>query len=236
MQHQFGCRSAGRRCILKFGAGLGSIATSRVTTANATASGKDPLATTKIGSVMLPDIDDIQLLFVDLQSTLMSASKTNSPTTISAAVRVLYRVGQMLNWPTTISVVSVAGKLIPELSSEISKNNLFPRTITDPFREVAFTEAVARHNRKTLIVSGFSTETAVLQTTFSALTAGYLVYVPVDAIGSRSGRTEAAAIREIERAGGVTTSVRSLLLRMTSDLPSKLASMVFAEIMNLEEY
>jgi len=68
------------------------------------------------------------------------------------------------------------------------------------------------------MIAGFSAETAVLHTALGALAAGYTVYVPVDCTGSRAERTEAAAFREMERAGVTTSSLRSLLLRMTPDL------------------
>lgn len=44
-----------------------------------------------------------------------------------------------------------------------------------------------------------------------AIAAGYRAYVPVEACGSMPSRTEDTAFRQIEAAGGVTTSVVSLV-------------------------
>lgn len=170
---------------------------------------------------MNPDIDDIQLLLIDLQPAIIANSKTINPETISAAAGALAKAAEILGWPMTFSVVPVGGNpgtILPHLQAYAKQADIFPRTVTNPFLVPEIAQALSIKGRKTLIVSAVSTEVAVLQTTFGALAAGYKVYVPVDAIGSRSERTEAAALREIERAGVVTTSVRSLLLRLTPDL------------------
>lgn len=167
------------------------------------------------------DLDDIQLLLIDLQPSIIANSRTNAPETISAAAVALARAAKILGWPVTASVVPQGGKqgaMIAELATETAKVEIFTRTVTNPFMVAEFSRTLSNNGRKTLIVSGVSTEVAVLQTSCGAIAAGYKAYVPVDAIGSRSERTEAAALREMERAGVVTTSVRSLLLRLTPDL------------------
>jgi hypothetical protein len=55
------------------------------------------------------------------------------------------------------------------------------------------------------------------EATRDAIAAGYRAYVPVDACGGMSSRTEDAALRQIEAAGGVTTSVVSLVTAMAPD-------------------
>jgi len=64
--------------------------------------------------------------------------------------------------------------------------------------------------RRTLVVSGFATEVVVLHAVRAAISAGCDVLVPVDACGGMSARTEDAAFRQIEAAGGVTTSLVGL--------------------------
>ena len=59
----------------------------------------------------------------------------------------------------------------------------------------------------------------MLRAALSALESDYRVQVPVDACGGLSARTEDAALRQIEAAGGVTTSVVSLMTAMAYSLP-----------------
>ena len=51
-----------------------------------------------------------------------------------------------------------------------------------------------------------------------AIAAGYQASVPVDACGGMSSRTEDAAFRQIEAAGGVTTSVVTLVTALVPDV------------------
>jgi nicotinamidase-related amidase len=87
----------------------------------------------------------------------------------------------------------------------------------DPFLDVATEEALVATGRKSLVVAGFATEVVVAHAVRSAIDAGYRVYVPVDACGGMSSRTEDAAFRQIEAAGGVTTSVVGLVAAFAPD-------------------
>ena len=67
-------------------------------------------------------------------------------------------------------------------------------------------------------MTGFATEVVVLHAAHSAIKAGYHVYyVPVDAWGGMSSRTEEAAFRKIEAVGGITTSVVGLVTALAPD-------------------
>lgn len=57
----------------------------------------------------------------------------------------------------------------------------------------------------------------MLHSALDAIGAGYGVHLPLDAVGGRTARTEAAVIRQMERAGGVTTSMLSLITRLEPD-------------------
>jgi hypothetical protein len=59
--------------------------------------------------------------------------------------------------------------LIPELSDHQTDANLFHRTVTSPFLDRRIVQALAAYRRNVLVVSGYSTEAAVLQSTFDAL-------------------------------------------------------------------
>jgi hypothetical protein len=67
------------------------------------------------------------------------------------------------------------------------------------------------------------------------LEVGCEVIVPVDAIGSRSERTETAAIRQMENAGASVTSVRSLLMRQTPEVSTLPGSAILRSLGALQE-
>nr|WP_285016868.1 isochorismatase family protein [Novosphingobium sp. fls2-241-R2A-195] len=87
--------------------------------------------------------------------------------------------------------------------------------------------------RKTLVISGYAAEVVVLQAVLDAVAAGYTVHYVVDAIGSKSARTEEAAFREMEEAGAIPTSVLSLTTRLTPDFFHSPGSETFAALQTL---
>ncbi len=96
----------GRRALMRTGA-VGSLL------GLMTAAGAAPAAAQASSSTTLKDaprsaqIDPatVQVLFVDLQTSLVAESKTTPPATIGTAAGVLAKVAQILKMPTLFSVV-----------------------------------------------------------------------------------------------------------------------------------
>ncbi|MCO1367040.1 isochorismatase family protein [Burkholderia multivorans] len=182
------------------------------------------------------NVADVQMLFVDLQPELTSGCKTILPQALAANAAVLANVGQLVDVPITFSVVPVQGapgQLIAELAPYSNSGNTFPRVVAGPFMDPALASRLAAHERKTLIVSGFTAEVAVTQAALGALSADYTVFVPVDAIGSRSVRTESAALRMMERAGAIPASVQTLAAFLAPDFSRPPGSDVLATFVRL---
>lgn len=166
------------------------------------------------------DAKDVQVLFVDMQSQLTRDSTSVRPDVLGANAAALAHVAQLLHIPTNFSVVPVGGKvvpLIPELARYASASNTFPRVLAGTFSDPVLVGNLKKQHRKVLVVSGYATEVAVLQTVLAAEKAGFTVYIPVDAMGSRSSRTESAALREMEMAGAIPTSVLALAAQLAPD-------------------
>ena len=53
------------------------------------------------------------------------------------------------------------------------------------------------------------------------------MYVPVDACGGISERTEAAALRQIEAVGGITTSTVTLATALAPDFSTEMGKAMF---------
>ena len=179
------------------------------------------------------DPRDVQILFADLQPQLISASQTVSPDRLASAAEVLVKVAGILELPTTYTVVPVAGQpgiLIPQLARYATPASTFARVVASPFLDPAIAARLASHNRNVLVIAGFSAEVVVFQSSLDGIMAGYSVQVPLDAIGSRSERTESPAIRQIERAGGAITSVLSLVTRMSQDFSREPGALILKEL------
>jgi hypothetical protein len=168
----------------------------------------------------LLDPADVQILFADLQPSIVARSRTNPPDAIARSAGVMAGVGALLGLPLHFSVVPEGGDdpvLIPELARHGAASQLRPRGSASPFLEEATRTALSATGRKTLVLCGFATEVVVLHAVRGAIEAGYSVLVPVDACGSMSARTEDATFRQIEAAGGATTSVVGIATAMAAD-------------------
>lgn len=174
---------------------------------------------------------DVQVVFVDLQPELTRASRTVTPQALATNARVLAKIAAITHVPVTFSTVSVAGqpgRLLPELLPYANAGNVYPRVPAGTFQDPALVAGLQAQHRKVLVVSGYATEVAVLQTALGALGAGYRVYFVVDAVGSKSNRTEQAAFDEMRQAGATPISVLALAGMLAPDFTKPPGAAVLA--------
>src|ERR1700719_3671160 len=186
--------------------------------------------------MMMLDPNTVQVLFADLQPQLVARSKTNTPDALVRSAAVLAQVARLLRLPMHLSVVPEGGQrpeLIPELARETDGVAQQSRVWASPFLDEATRAAIAATGRQHLVIAGFATEAVVLHAVLDAIAAGYRVYVPVDACGGLSARTEDAAFRQIEAAGGVTTSVVTLVTALAPDFSTDLGGKAFGILQSL---
>ena len=179
----------------------------------------------------LLNANDVQILFVDLQPELIRDSRTVKAPALSANAAGLARVAKLTHVPVSFSIVPVGGKPghhLPELAQYATANNTVQRVMAGTFMAPRLVSLLASHPRKTLIVAGYATEVAVLQTVLDALKAGYRVFFVTDVTGSRSSRTEEAAMKQMEMAGAIPTSVLAVAAQLAPDFSRKPGSDVLA--------
>ncbi len=180
--------------------------------------------------------DTAQVLIIDLQVQIVARSKTTPPDALGASAGVLLQLAKLFRLPIVISVVPEQEKP-PELIAELRGEDAFApqklRAGASAFLDPATNDALAGTGRRTLIVAGFATEVAVLHAAIDARTRGYDALVPVDACGGMSVATEAAALRQIEAAGAVTTSVVSIATKLAPDLTTEKGKQMFALVQQL---
>ncbi|MEV4224937.1 isochorismatase family protein [Nonomuraea sp. NPDC049725] len=156
-----------------------------------------------------------QIVFADLQDSIVALSGTNSPEIIRRSAGVLAKVAQALDIPFSVSVAPRPDG--PGVIVELPETPPFVRGGPCCWDDRAWRAAIAAECRKTLVICGVTSEIVVLHTALDALADGYDVIVPVDACGGMSERTENAAFRQIEAAGGTVTSVAGFVTSMVRD-------------------
>jgi nicotinamidase-related amidase len=90
-------------------------------------------------------------------------------------------------------------------------------------RNDAILSAVRATQRKTLLISGVSSEVAVQLPALTAADMGFRVFMVADACGGMSERTEQAAITRIVSAGGTLVSVMTLAGELAGDFSTAAA-------------
>ena len=176
-----------------------------------------------------------QLLLCDLQKEIVARSKTTDKEALARSAGVLLELAKLFALPTTLSVVPEGGKA-PELIPELRNGGFAQdkvRSSASPFTEASTAEALARSGRKVLVVGGFATEVVVLHAVLDARKQGYRVLIPVDVCGGMSERTEQAALRQIEAAGAITTSVVAIATKLAPDFTTKLGKQMCGIVQRL---
>jgi nicotinamidase-related amidase len=167
------------------------------------------------------DPRDALLLFVDLQAGIVELSRTVSVDRLKQGVLGLAKLAKIFGMPSIVSGVpgqdGAAPQMIPQIAEGIGGYSVHQRTTADSFRNDGIVAAMQATGRKTLLISGVSSEVAVQLPALTAADMGYRVFVVVDACSGMSERTEQAAIERIIKAGGTTVSVMTLAGELAGD-------------------
>jgi len=110
---------------------------------------------------------------------------------------------------------------IPQVRQALANVPTIDRTSINSWEDVEFRRAVEATGRKKLIMTALWTEACLTFPALDALKAGYEVFVVVDAVGGTSVAAHEAALRRIERAGGVPISVAQLFCELQRDWARK---------------
>ncbi|GLW55716.1 hypothetical protein Kpho01_37270 [Kitasatospora phosalacinea] len=157
----------------------------------------------------------VQIVFADLQDSIVALSRTNPPDTVRRSAGVLGRIARTLEIPFTVSAAPRPGG--PGVIAELPAATPFVRSGPSCWDDPAWRARVAAHARPTLALCGVVSEIVVLHTALDALADGHRVVVLVDAGGGMSQRTEDAAHEQIRAAGGTVTSVASFATDLVRD-------------------
>lgn len=178
------------------------------------------------------DPTTVQLLCADLQDSTVALSATNSPAAIRRSTDTLTRVANILGVPVTLSMAPRPGGpgVIAELTEALPDAVVNIRSGPGCFDHPGTRDAIRATGRRVLAICGVTTEMVVLSAALDALAEGFEVYVVVDASGGLSARSEDAALRQIESAGGRSTSVASLVSEMVRDFTTERGREVISAI------
>jgi nicotinamidase-related amidase len=169
------------------------------------------------------------LLVVDIQNRLMPVIHGREEVERNSVL--LIKAANALNIPViaTTQYSARIGELLPEISAELGNVKPVDKMEFDCFRNEMAAEAVRVLGRDydTLIVCGVETHICIYQTVIGALMSGYRVWVPADAVSSRSPKNYESGLSRIRDIGAVVANTEMIIY----ELLQRAGTAVFKELL-----
>jgi Isochorismatase family len=156
------------------------------------------------------------LVVVDIQDRLLAK--------IPNAEALVRDAGFLLDVATLLGVEARATEQYPKglgpTTAAIARRlppNVPAKTAFSCCGAAGFLADLRRGNRPQVVLVGMETHVCIAQTAFDLLDAGFGVFLPVDALASRRPTDHATALRRLERAGAVPTTVEAVAFEWLGD-------------------
>ncbi len=156
------------------------------------------------------------LLVVDVQDKLLKA--------IPTAPELVKNAGFLLDVAALLGVPVLATEQYPKglgpTTADIARRlraNVPAKTAFSCCGSDDFVGELAKLDRRSIVVVGMEAHVCVLQTALDLLEAGFAVHLPVDGVASRFAIDRDTALRRLERAGAVPTTVETVAFEWLGD-------------------
>ena len=165
------------------------------------------------GAIML-DRDAVALVVIDYQEKLLP--KIRDADAVSGQAIKLIRFARELSIPTlwTEQYPKGLGHTIGPIAAELTGVTPIEKTAFGCLGDPAFAQALDRSGRRQLLLTGIEAHICVMQTALLAIEKGYTVFIPRDAVGSRSEREYDAGLDRLERAGAELVTTEMAIFEM----------------------
>jgi nicotinamidase-related amidase len=170
--------------------------------------------------------ENAAMLLIDHQIGTMAWTHSHDINLVKANAIKLAKIAKALDLPVVLTASmedQVQGPLMPELAEILPE--AFARRIKRPgivnaMHHEGFNQAVKALGRKKLFVAGVTTEICVVFPVLQMLDEGYEVQVAADSSASWSKYGDDLALRRIEKAGAIITTVDQIISELAIDWTS----------------
>ncbi len=153
------------------------------------------------------------LMVVDIQERLMPVIDGREDVTRNSAL--LMKAAAVLNMPVlaTTQYVARIGELLPEIKEELGEVVPLDKMEFDCFANQTVKEKASALSKEinTLIICGVETHICIYQTVLGALNEGYKVWVPADAVSSRTPRNYQTGLDRIKDLGATVGNTEMII-------------------------
>jgi nicotinamidase-related amidase len=156
------------------------------------------------------------LLVVDVQVKLLAAIPNRDDVVRNTSF--LLDVAERLAIPTfaTEQYPQGLGPTVDELVRRLA-SNIPAKTTFSCKGAIGLFDNLRALKRTSVVLTGMETHVCISQTAFDLIEADYTVFIPVDAVISRSRIDQDTAIRRLERAGAIPTTVEAVAFEWLGD-------------------
>ncbi len=156
------------------------------------------------------------LMVVDIQDRLMRVIDGRDQ--VAKNTVLLLKTAKVLNIPViaTTQYAARIGDLLPEITEELGDVSPLDKMEFGCFNNQEVAQAVSSLSKKvdTLIVCGVETHICIYQTVLGALVADYNVWVPADAVSSRTKENYSTGLNRIQEIGGVLVNTELIIYEL----------------------
>lgn len=166
-----------------------------------------------------------QLIFIDHQPQMAFGVQSIDRQVLKNNAVGLAKAAKIFNVPTTITTVeteSFSGYTYPELLDVFPDTTVLERTSMNSWDDQKVRDALAKNDRKKVIVSGLWTEVCNLMFALSAMQeGGYEIYMVADASGGTTVEAHNYAMERMIQAGVIPVTWQQVLLELQRDWARK---------------
>jgi nicotinamidase-related amidase len=158
-------------------------------------------------------VDEATLLVIDVQEKLLA--KIPDAARLVANIAFLIDGAKLLDVPATATeqYPKGLGPTAPELAKRLPERP--EKTAFSCCAIPSVIEGFRRQKRSRIILAGIESHVCVLNTALDLLALDFRVYLPIDAVASRFAVDHETALRRLEKAGAILTTVETALFEMT---------------------
>lgn len=169
------------------------------------------------------------LLIVDIQDRLMPVIEGREQVVRNAVLLLKAAKTMKMQVLATTQYVARIGELLPEIKDELNGIVPIDKMEFGGFNNQAVKKAAAHLPSEidTLIICGVETHICIYQTVLGALMEGYKVWVPADAVSSRTRHNHRTGLSRIREIGGVVANTELIIY----ELLGKAGSQAFKELL-----
>lgn len=163
---------------------------------------------------LMPPRDGLGLLVVDLQDGFFKIFDKKVADQVVRNSEKIIALFRRKNFPVAVSEHYPKGlgptnaRIAETLSDDYDP---FLKTHFSCFMENGFSERFAAMNRRHIVLIGVETQICVLQTCYDLISAGNRVYVPVDAVGSRTKVDWQYGLKTMKKMGAALMTTEMLI-------------------------